>query len=114
MKPRNEKESTAHEVEQRSPLSREDQQLLLAYVVAESARRALNFGRTVRHLRQRRRLSRKDLARLARVPGTWLITLERGRIPFLSFVRLHRLAKALGTTEIALLNGMDREIRGRT
>ncbi|ONH24010.1 DNA-binding protein [Pseudofrankia asymbiotica] len=61
------------------------------------------IGRSIRTLRQRRGLTLVRLAALAELSHPFLSQLERG-LAWPSMVSLHRIAEALGTTQLELMS----------
>jgi transcriptional regulator with XRE-family HTH domain len=65
----------------------------------------VQFGKSVRRLRERRKLSQEKLAELAGLHPTYLGRIERGR-QNISLVNIGKIARALKTTPEKLLKGV--------
>jgi transcriptional regulator with XRE-family HTH domain len=77
--------------------------------MADMASRSARIGKRIKHLREERALTIRELAERSEVSRTHLSELERGLIPSPGLDNLERLAAALGTTLVGLLEGTDPE-----
>jgi transcriptional regulator with XRE-family HTH domain len=83
-----------HAVRDHTKMKREDFALVERYVNTDGISIARPLAATVRHLRETRRLTRRQLARLSGFPVRWLIALERGQIDDLTLDDMERLGRA--------------------
>jgi transcriptional regulator with XRE-family HTH domain len=65
----------------------------------------VQFGKSVRRLRQRRKLSQEKLAELAGLHATYIGRIERGR-QNISLVSIGRIARALKVKPVELFRGV--------
>lgn len=85
-----------HAIRDHRKMKREDFALVERYVNTDGISIARPLAATVRQLRETRRLTRRQLARLSGFPVRWLIALERGQIADLTLADMERLGRGFG------------------
>jgi helix-turn-helix protein len=96
-----------HALRDKKKIRHEDLSLVLRYTDTSGLDIRRELAATVRHLREAKGLTRREVSRLSGFPVRWLIALERGQIHDLSIPEFARLSKGLGLDAVELMKALE-------
>lgn len=96
-----------HALRGKNKIRHEDLTLVLRYTDTSGLDIRQELAATVRHLREAKGLTRREVSRRSGFSVRWLIALERGRIPDLSLPEFARLSKGLGLDAVGLMKELE-------
>ncbi len=94
----------------KTTIKQEDLALMLRYTDTSGIDVARPLAATVRYLREKKHLTRKQVSRLSGFPVRWLIALERGQIQDLSLPEFARLSKGLGLDTVGFMAEVEKRL----
>lgn len=99
-----------HAIRDHVKISRDEYALVERYVSAGGLSVARPLAETVRYLREAKRLTRRQVARLSGFPVRWVIALERGQIDDLALDDMGRLGRAFGLDLVAFMQELEKRL----
>jgi len=94
----------------KTTIKQKDLALVLQYTDTSGIDITRPLAATARYLREKKRLTRKQVSRLSGFPVRWLIALERGQIEDLSLPEFDRLSKGLGITVVEFMADLEKRL----